>query len=383
MRGAHPDIVCLSHLRWSFVFQRPQQLMSRLAGRQRVFFAEEPIVHDGPPQLDIQPSPEEVTLLVPRLRQSVMADPARAVMIQQQLLRDFMVRARMGDFVLWYYTPMALPLAAGWDPRLIVYDCMDELSQFAGAPPELREREAQLLRQADLVLTGGQSLYEAKRGKNGNVHLFPSSVDAEHFSQARTATLDPMDQQFIPRPRIGYAGVIDERMDLGLLAGVAAARPDWQLVMLGPVVKVDTASLPVLPNIHYLGMKSYSELPAYIGGWDVAMLPFARNDATRFISPTKTPEYLAAGRPVVSTSIRDVVRPYGVRGLVHVADTVEEFVAAIDAGLRTDLDRHREAADRFIARMSWDETVRRMQTLMDAALASKVQPSWNRAAERT
>src|SRR4051794_1186902 len=206
---------------------------------------------------------------------------------------------------------MALAFTYHLRPLGVVYDCMDELSAFAGAPASLRARERELLTRADVVFTGGQSLYEAKRGAHPNVHAFPSSVDVNHFAAARRRHDDPPDQQAIPRPRIGFFGVVDERMDMALLSGVAERRPDWHLVLLGPVVKIDPAVLPERANVHHLGPKPYAELPQYIASWDVAMLPFARNEATRFISPTKTPEYLAAGRPVVSTSIRDVVRPYG------------------------------------------------------------------------
>jgi len=258
----------------------------------------------------------------------------------------------------------------------IVYDCMDELSAFQGAPPELRQREADLFQQADLVFTGGQSLYEVKRHQHPNVYAFPSSIDVTHFVQARQAIDDPVDQANIPHPRLGFYGVIDERMDIDLLKGVAIARPDWQLVLIGPIVKIDPASLPQLPNIHYLGGKSYAELPHYLAGWDVALLPFARNESTRFISPTKTPEYLAAGKPVVSTSIRDVVRPYRDLGLVQIADSVPEFVAAVEVALQTAqkdsewLDR----VDAFLAQNSWDKTWASMSHLIESAV-STVKPS--------
>ncbi len=235
--------------------------------------------------------------------------------------------------MLWYYTPMALPLGAALNPSAIVYDCMDQLSAFKGAPAGLLERERELLRQADVVFTGGHSLYQEKRQSHPNIHPFPSSVDVSHFAQARVAQPEPTDQATIAGPRLGFFGVIDERMDLELLAGVARARPSWQLVILGPLAKIDSSDLPQAPNIHYLGSKSYSELPSYIAGWDVALLPFARNESTKFISPTKTPEYLAAGRPVVSTSIADVVTPYQALGLVRIADTADEFVRACEDAL--------------------------------------------------
>lgn len=373
MRDAY-DLVCLSHLRWDFVFQRPQHLLRRAARERRVFFFEEPRYAAGAPRLDesdraVGPDGARVHVAVPILPEG-MSEAERDAAARELL--DGMLGARSADdYVLWYYTPMALAFTRHLRPLSIVYDCMDELSAFRGAPSGLPAREAELFRRASVVFTGGQSLYEAKRRLHPNIHPFPSSVDKDHFAAARRGGPDPADQASIPGPRVGYFGVIDERMDMDLLVGVADARPDLSLVMLGPVVKIDETSLPRRPNIHWLGSKAYADLPAYIAGWDVAMLPFARNESTRFISPTKTPEYLAAGRPVVSTSIRDVVRPYGEEGLAHIADTPGEFVAAIDAALAEDpIDRDNKALA-ALARMSWDETWSRMSQLIDAAVAAR------------
>jgi UDP-galactopyranose mutase len=263
---------------------------------------------------------------------------------------------------------MALAFTDRLSPFAVVYDCMDELSAFKGAPTLIKAREAELMQRASLVLTGGQSLFEAKRHQHANIHPCPSSVDVPHFAQARHITTDPQDQNSIPHPRLGFFGVIDERMDIALLDGVAAARPDWHLIMLGPVVKIDAASLPKRSNIHYLGCKRYDELPSYIAGWDVALLPFARNEATRFISPTKTPEYLAAGKPVVSTSIQDVVRPYGAQGLARIADDTSAFVQACAEAMAEDALQRITQADVFLRQNSWDRTWARIRALLDDAL---------------
>jgi glycosyltransferase involved in cell wall biosynthesis len=247
---------------------------------------------------------------------------------------------------------------------------MDELSAFKGASTDLPQLEQRLLARANLVLTGGQSLYEAKKASHGNIHALPSSVDVAHFAAARHDGADPRDQRDVPRPRLGFFGVLDERLDIPLLAGLADARPDWQLIMIGPVVKIDPADLPARPNIHYLGAKGYGDLPRYIAGWDVALLLFARNDATRFISPTKTPEYLAAGKPVVSTSIQDVISPYGNLGLVSIADTVADMERACNAALREPQASRRSRADSFLRGMSWDATWQRADALLAAATAS-------------
>lgn len=372
------DLVCLSHLRWDFVFQRPQHLMSRFARERRVIFFEEPVHAEGPPRLAVAGRPEGVEVAVPHLPPGLSGEEAEAV--QGELLLGLLAERGIepASFVLWYYTPMALGFSSGLEPAAVVYDCMDELSLFRGAPPALVDRERDLMARADLVFTGGASLYEAKRGRHRAVHLFPSSIDAEHFGRARAFDgPEPADQAGIPRPRLGYFGVIDERIDLDLLAGLAEARPDWQLVMLGPVVKIDPESLPRRDNIHYLGMKSYGELPAYLAGWDVALSPFARNESTRFISPTKTPEYLAGGRPVVSTPIRDVVRPYGEMGLVEIAEDAQGFAEAAERCLaRGDLARGwLKRVDELLAGGSWDLTYRRMAELIEEAAAGDTRRS--------
>jgi UDP-galactopyranose mutase len=360
-----PDVICLSHLRWNFVYQRPQHLMTRCARDRRVFFVEEPLpTSDSTPHLRIEPS-ASVTVVTPMLPEGMA--PEASVAAQRTLITQLVASESLREYVLWYYTPMALPYTDHLAPRAVVYDCMDELAAFKGAPALLTELEARLIARASLVLTGGHSLYEAKRHRHPNIHPFPSSVDVPHFAAARSIAADPADQAAIPHPRLGFFGVIDERLDIELVAGVAAARPEWHVVMVGPIVKIDPASLPMRPNIHYLGAKTYAELPHYVAGWDVALLPFARNEATRFISPTKTPEYLAAGKPVVSTSIRDVVRPYGQQGLVRIADNVDDFVRACDEAMNEQARARLARADAFLSTMSWDATWARMCALLSEA----------------
>src|SRR5215212_6277769 len=273
------DIVCVSHLRWDFVFQRPQHLLSRAARQGRVLYVEEPIFDAGPARLIVTDREHGVRVVVPVVEHGCSEEAQQQ--FQATALAEFLRREGISDYILWYYTPMALSFTTSLAPQAVVYDCMDELSAFAGAPQRLRDLERDLFSRADIVFTGGQSLYEAKRSRHANVHAFPSSVDVAHFARARTISADPPDQANVGRPRIGFFGVIDERMDYPLLVGVAAARPDWHLVLIGPTAKVDPAALPRAANIHYLGPKSYDELPDYIAGWDVATLPFARNDATR------------------------------------------------------------------------------------------------------
>ena len=367
------DVLCLSHLRWGFVYQRPNHLMSRCARDRRVFFVEEPI-HEATatPHLTFEEVKPNLQVVVPRLPHG--APPHEAERLQRELLDRLVRDAKVRSPLLWLYTPMALGFARHLRPSLTVYDCMDELSGFHGAPPLLREREREVFAIADLVFTGGLSLHEAKRVHHPRVHAFPSSVDAAHFAKARTraAADEPSDQRAIPHPRLGFFGVIDERMDLGLLEKTASARPAYHFVLLGPIAKIDPARLPRLPNIHYLGPKKYDQLPAYLAGWDVATMPFALNEATRYISPTKTLEYLAAGKPVVSTPIQDVVRPYGDEGLVRIARTADELVREIDAALAerdtATSAKRRASCDAWVARTSWDRTWSQMRSLIHEAL---------------
>jgi UDP-galactopyranose mutase len=366
-----PDLVVWSHLRWDFVYQRPQHLLKRSAVDRRVFFIEEPIFN-GSMHLDVRERDNGVRVITPHLPEGLNSGVAMQAVLKEMIHR-FFAENNIREYVFWYYTPMALEFTRQMSPVAIVYDCMDELSAFKGAPEALVQHEKELMKLADVVFTGGQSLYEAKRNRHPSVYAFPSSIDRAHFNSARTHTEETEDQAGIMYPRLGFFGVIDERFDIELIDQMAEARPEWQFVMIGPVVKIDPDTLPRRANIHYLGSKNYQELPKYISGWDVALLPFAMNESTKFISPTKTPEYLAAGKPVVSTPIQDVVRPYGSMGLVQIASTKDEFIAAIENALRPSATSEEwlKRVDEFLAQTSWDETWERMSALIDQILERK------------
>ena len=372
-------VICFSHLRWDFVFQRPQHLMTRFAADRAVIVVEEPLAAaDGEAaHLDQRvDAASGVVIATPRLPPGLDADASEAALAL--LLDTLLAERRIERPIAWYYTPMMLAFSRRVAERAatVVYDCMDELSNFKFAPARLKALERELVGLADVVFTGGYSLYEAKRGWHANIHPFPSSVDRNHFAKARaTAAATPADQATIPGPRLGFYGVIDERMDLALLAALADARPDWSIVMVGPVVKIDPADLPRRANLHYLGARTYPELPGYLAGWDVALMPFAINEATRFISPTKTPEYLAGGKPVVSTAIIDVTRHYGELDAVRVADTHEDFIAGCEdmLALADSGPAWRETVDAVLAEMSWDTTFARMAALVDEAVVRRRQ----------
>jgi glycosyltransferase involved in cell wall biosynthesis len=361
-------LICFSHLRWNFVFQRPQHLMCRFARDMNVIFWEEPVDIGARETAYLQvreaADAPNVRVAVPHLPEGMPEDAREAALSR---LLDAHVASVRGALIAWYYTPMMLPFSRHIDFDLTVYDAMDELSKFKFAPAKLIENEAELLMRADIVFTGGSSLYEAKKDRHDSVHCFPSSVDRAHFFKARAELFDPADQEDLPRPRLGFYGVVDERFDTELLDRVAAARPDWSFVIVGPVVKISEDELPKRPNIHYLGSKTYEQLPYYLAGWDVALMPFAMNESTQFISPTKTPEYLAGGKPVVSTPIKDVVRHYGQLEGVKIASTAEEFVAACEEAL--ELSRRPQSgwlaeADLMLSATSWDTTQARMAGLI-------------------
>ena len=369
MRKDLETVLCLSHLRWKFVYQRPQHLLTRCAKQRRVIYFEEPLFDSREPELQLAETNSGVLVATPHLVAG--APTATAELLQRKMIEALVAQLPDPHPVLWYYTPMPVTFTDHLRACAVIYDCMDELSSFQGAPPELAERERALLGRADVVFTGGHNLYEYKRSQHDNIHAFPSSVDVPHFAQARELLAEPPDQSDIPHPRVGFFGVIDERMNLPMLDELADTRPDLQIVMIGPVAKIDPATLPRRPNLHWLGSKTYDELPTYLAGWDVAMLPFALNDSTLFISPTKTPEYLAAGKPVVSTSIRDVVKPYGEDGLAWIADTASDFSVAIDEALASERVARLAHADAFLADLSWDRTWSEMWAHVERAITGR------------
>ena len=375
-------LIVFSHLRWSFVYQRPQHLLTRLAAHYRVLFVEEPIRCEGAAHFESRRQGANIEILVPRTPLESQGFHDDQVSVVAPLLRSYLVDKGIDDYVVWLYTPMALPLVTPLRPRAVVYDCMDELAAFKDAPRQLRQREAALMKMSDVVLTGGPALYEAKRALNPNVHCLPSAVDSSHFSPARLA-LDSGSERtaaaalhaHIPAPRLGFYGVIDERLDTTLLSTLADAHRNWQLVMVGPVVKIDPQRLPQRANVHWLGMQPYERLPHLAAQWDVCLLPFALNDATRFISPTTTLEYMAAERPSVSTRIRDVADAYG--HVVAIADTTAEFIDAC-ATLLAESDAQKAVRGmemrRILAGTSWDAATAAIHGLIEA-LPANVPPS--------
>ena len=362
------SLIVFSHLRWNFVYQRPQHLMARFAKEFKIFFFEEPMYDAGPPRLEITEPRANVSLCTPRTPFESTGFHDQQLPALQSLMEALLRERDIRDPIAWVYTPMALPLVSCVNPRAIVYDCMDELSAFKNAPRQLLQREHALLKTANFVFTGGPSLYRAKRSRHHSVHCFPSSVDRTHFALARDTSIEISAQRALPHPRLGFFGVIDERLDAALIDRLALAHPEWQLIMVGPIVKIDPASLPRHPNIHYFGQQPYEALPQFLAGWDVCLLPFALNDATRFISPTKTLEYMAAGKPIVSTPVEDVATPHG--HVVGIGEG-EGFVALCEAALRETPEERsrRELSMRAVVEgTSWDKTASEMQALIGSSI---------------
>ncbi|MCX8526427.1 glycosyltransferase [Chryseobacterium formosus] len=361
-------LLCFSHLSWNFVYQRPQHLLTRFSKHYQVFYFEEPKIGDSDRYIvNVQDGVYIVELLITRHDEAMNGKIRNLI---DQLLKEYDIK----NYVNWYYTPMALQFTDHLNPEKVIYDSMDELSAFRFAPPQLLELEEELFKKADVVFTGGNSLYQAKKNRHHNIHAMPSSIDKAHFGKARDVQQEPQDQKSIGYPRLGFFGVVDERFDIELLRDVSAQRPDWQFVIIGPIVKISPDDLPQAPNIHYLGPKTYTELPLYIANWDIALILFALNESTEFISPTKTPEYLAAGKPVISTAIKDVVYPYGNAGLVQIIDDSESFIsAAEDIFADTERDHWLRTVDHFLENDSWDNTFSKMNSLINEIKMNQVE----------
>jgi len=371
-------IIVHCHLCWDWVWQRPQQFISRLSQRHKVLFVE-----------TVAPAPDlarplaryrsaqnfpNVTILTLQFPAWRWGNGKYVDAERRRIVQEFIAGPGAGQFedaVQWFYDPMAVPAFAGQMGEILtVYDCMDELSKFRCAPPEIVQREAELLNRADVVFTGGRKLFEAKSEHNDNCHFYGCGVDCEHFGKARTKeTKVAADLTIIPKPILGYFGVVDERMDYELIARLADANRDWSVVMIGPTTKVDDAALPKRPNLHWLGQRSYMELPAYCKGFDVCLMPFALNESTEFINPTKALEYMATGRMIVSSAVPDVVRNFGT--VVKIAEEQDEFIALCREAVERPEQSKIEAGLRMASENTWEQIVGKMEEHIEEALLKK------------
>lgn len=375
--GFHKNypIIVHCHLCWDWVWQRPQQFISRLSQRHKILFVETigPDATLAAPlaRFRIAENFPNVTLLRLQFPAWRWGDANYVDSERRRLVQEFLAGPVAGQFeqpVQWFYDPMALRSFSGHMGEILtVYDCMDELSKFATAPPEIVERERELLAQAEVVFTGGRKLFESKSRFHDNCHFYGCGVDGKHFGQAldENALIHP-DIKNIKRPVLGYFGVVDERMDYRLLAKLADANPNWSVAMVGPVLKVDEKTMPRRPNLHWLGQRAYSDLPAFCKAFDVCLMPFALNEATEFINPTKALEYMATGRPIVSTAVPDVVRNFG--SVIKIAEDSNDFISICKQVLKQ-RDEDAISAGLALARdNSWDSIVSRLENHVDEAL---------------
>lgn len=377
--GSHTSypIVAHCHLLWDWVWQRPQQFLSRLADRHPVLYVE---THPPSPDLD-EPTATvreieaaKVTVLKIQFPLGSWGNGGFVDRERRRLVQETLTGPLAGRFespVQWFYDPMAVTAFLGrLDERAVVYDCMDELSKFKHAPPEIIERERQLLSMADVVFTGGRKLWEAKRKLNPNCHFYGCGVDVNHFARSKFQELAvPTDIRQLSAPILGYFGVIDERLDYDLIRKIAEARPGWNIVLVGPTTKVSAEDLPQRSNIHWLGGRPYSELPAYAKAFDVCLMPFALNEATEFINPTKALEYMATGKPVVSTPVPDVVSNFA--EVAHIASSPEEFLHACEESLQHPNANRIERGEIMARENTWESVVARLEEHVAEALALK------------
>ena len=373
-------IVVFSHLRWNFVFQRPQHLLTRLSKDYRIVFVEEPMRTEGGPYMYSTVAAPNIHVLVPHTNEEGWGFNDKQLVVMGKMTRDWLTNfdGITEGYGIWFYTPQALPMKDVLSPEFIVFDVMDELSLFKGAPESLKVRETELLKIADVVIAGGPSLYAAKKLIREDIICLPSSVDKEHYSPNRAEEVEAIGHEDdklehdIPHPRLGFVGVIDERLDIDLITAIAAEDPHWHVVMVGPVVKIDPATLPQAHNIHWLGQQDYAILPQIVHTWDVCLLPFALNDSTKFISPTKTLEYMAAEKPIVSTDIHDVVELYG--DVVLIGKSHAQFIDAIKLILSEEPAAREDRIKRgleIVSRSSWDTTAEKVHQAIEDALNRK------------
>ena len=362
------DLLVFSHMRWDFIFQRPQHLLSRQARNRRVFYFEEPVYGMTEiPRLHLRETAENVLVVIPYLPTNI--EPSKMQAALTDLVDELIYEEELIDYTLWYYSPKALSFSRHLQPKAVIFDYLDQLSF---GKDRLETQEDELFKRADIVFAAGQSLYDLKKHGHHNIHSMPNSIDYKHFSQGRLKLVEPDDQINIPKPRVGFYGVIDERFNFDLLIRSADLKPELQFVILGPVVNLDTRTLPRRPNIHYLGKKDYHVLPLYLAGWDAAIMPYKVNELTRYVSPMKTLEYLAAGKPIVSTNLADVMNPYGQKSLVHIANKPEDFIDAIELAMQEKnqpewLDR----VDHYLKDQSWDQLFQMMMEVETGLLQEK------------
>jgi len=373
-------IICFSHLTWDRnLFQRPQQLMLRFSKRFNVLYVSGYSCRQFFIDLFRRKKTHSYHVTDNLAVYSPFALPPikkySSITIRlNKILLSFLVKRRLKklkfkDPILWIYHPRYIDAIGKFKEELIIYDCMDDftslLSDYEDRERNIKDERA-LLKKADMVFAGGYSIAELKRDSREHIHVFPSAVEIYHFKKARSDNLEmPDDITDIPHPILGYWGAIDERVDHELLKRLAMKHPEWSIVLLGPIVRHkagDLSYLKEIKNIFWLGPKDYSLLPNYAKAFDVCLIPFVLSREGKFLSPTKTLEYLATGKPVVSTPITDVVRFYD--GVVGIADGPDEFGMAVRRCMEEDNASMKQKRICFTENKSWEDTAEKMEKLI-------------------
>jgi glycosyltransferase involved in cell wall biosynthesis len=358
------DLIVLSHVRWTDAWQRPHHVVSRLARERRTWFVE------GPSPGGHQP-PRLVTLADGDVTRAWLEPPPtgegdgdaagpETVETYRRLLPG-LVGPADGDRVVWLCTPLALDIAGALDPTVLVYDvAIDELLSLRGVPQGVALAQKEALARADVVFTASPSLHRSviEQGRP-DAHLAPGGVDPAHFAAARRPRTDR------GRPVAGYVGPIDERIDVALVAALATALADWEIRIVGPVGGIDPAALPRAANITYPGPVPYAALPEVMADLDVAVMPLAVGAAPRSTNPTTALEHLAAGLPVVTTPVPDVVTQFGT--IVDVADDAGAFALACVRALGQSRRRHRNRVAQLLRRHDWDAVTAGMAAVVHDA----------------
>jgi glycosyltransferase involved in cell wall biosynthesis len=352
------DLVFFGSVAWGYTFQRSQQLASRLAREARVLYVD-PLGLRNPRLRDLgrlraaasaAHPPEGLTIL----GRPLLASPFHDRLSDRRnarLLRDAigLWGPRDAVFLLSLPSRPAMAAARSLGPRLLAYDCHDDYSLFHGGSPRIRADEERLVHEADLVFASAAAIAERLRAMGARPVLVPNAADVAHFSALGEP---PADVAGLPRPRIGFVGEIGPWFDADAVASAARLRPDWAFVLVGPATGAPIGPLRSLPNVHLLGRRPYAALPGYLGAFDCCLLPFREGPLTEAVSPIKVYEYLASGRPVVSTPLPEVARLGDLVTIVPGPDLARGIEAALRDGGRAAERR------RFARANTWDDRVR-------------------------
>ncbi|MBN1593755.1 MAG: glycosyltransferase [Candidatus Coatesbacteria bacterium] len=360
------------------LWQRPQQIAVRIANRHPVLYvwpryASELARRKSKSEFTPSDGAKGVHLLAPLLlpfERAIKGIYRINLKTISSLISAALPRIDAdGRPVLWFYAPRFAPIIDSLDHAAVVYDIMDEHSAFGFARRETMELERRLLESADVVFAGTNALAERKAEFAPDIKYYPCGVEFDHFSSALGGSLPvPAALSEVEGPVIGYFGAVDDRLDFDMIFAVARAYPEWNFLLAGPWLSSRQRSeLETTGNIILPGLVDYSELPAYLARFDVAILPFVLNKLTLHIHPTKALEYLASRTPVISTAIPDVVKFYS--GIIDIVSTADEFASAVERALEKPNEDAIERGFELARSSSWENMVENMWADFEAALS--------------